>query len=200
MAKLTQEQKDARAAAKAAQQNEELDNSDSVLKIGEEEEDGEENDNEQGEEEAPEVPAPKQNKSAKAKVVAVAAPPKKVVAHGMSAEELEELKYKQNYDEAIDTVEAENGEDPTYELPAHEAHLAHIRLEAKVFSQQSGEKLSKPRIQKFYPAELGAMLGRNALRGYTVEMLHITDKGLQELNRAKQAEERRNKPQSERGE
>lgn len=202
MAKLTQEQKDAKAAAKAAQEqeNEQL-GEDTVLKIGEEEEEEEEEDeDDESEEETPTIPAPKQDKPKKAKAAAAqaaAAPPKKVVAHGMSAEELDELKYKQNYEEEIDMVEAKNGEDPEYEIPAHEAHLAHIRLEAKVFSQQSGEKLSRPRIQKFYPAELGAMLGRNALRGYTVEMLHISDKGLQELNRAKQAEEKRNKPRTE---
>lgn len=123
-----------------------------------------------------------------------AEPQKRVVAHGMSREELDELRYKQNYDEAVPTVKAANSSSKDYAVPQHEEHMVHISMEAKVYSQKNGEKLTKPRVQKFYPQEFGAMEARGAFKGYTVDVLHMSDESKKKYAAAKKAEAARLNP------
>lgn len=87
------------------------------------------------------------------------------------------------HDVSILEVTAEN-----YICPKGEEHLYHCRIEQKFFNQQTGERVSVPRIQKFDKKQFEGSLLHNLRRiGYSVDILYNPNKWLEE-NEAKQAE------------
>ena len=60
-----------------------------------------------------------------------------------------------------------------YNVPANEKHLYHCIIEVKKFNQETGERLSMPRLQKF-----GVKMFENGVldnlkrQGYTITILH----------------------------
>lgn len=86
-------------------------------------------------------------------------------------ESLDKLKYSQSVDP--DSIKHIKGNvDSGYELPDYEENLVHVELEQRVFSQQTGDKLSEPYIQKYWPQEYADIVERNGLAGYTVTVKH----------------------------
>ena len=59
-----------------------------------------------------------------------------------------------------------------YIVPKGEEGVYHCRIEQKSFNASTGERQSRPRIQKFRP-KMWPMLSRNLkLQGWTVEVMH----------------------------
>lgn len=72
-----------------------------------------------------------------------------------------------------------------YIVPENEKHLFHVKIEQKAFNQNTGARLSKPRVQKF-----GAKMFRRCLndlqrQGYSVEMLYNPTEYLATLEKEK---------------
>lgn len=61
---------------------------------------------------------------------------------------------------------------PQYVVPANEKHLFHCVIEVKKFNPETGERLSKPRIQKFGQKTFEMVLPKLREQGYTVTILH----------------------------
>ena len=59
-----------------------------------------------------------------------------------------------------------------YFVPANERHLFHCIIEVKKFDPETGERLSKPRIQKFGQKAFELVLPKLREQGYTVNILH----------------------------
>lgn len=75
-----------------------------------------------------------------------------------------------------------------YIVPANEKHLYHAVIEVKKFDQNTGKRLSQPRIQKFgKKAFENGVLSNLKKQSYTVTILHDPNDYLQE-KAAKEAE------------
>lgn len=61
---------------------------------------------------------------------------------------------------------------PQYVVPANEKHLFHCVIEVKKFNPETGERLSKPCIQKFGQKTFEMVLPKLREQGYTVTILH----------------------------
>lgn len=59
-----------------------------------------------------------------------------------------------------------------YQINDFESHLVHVVLEMKQFNQTTGEKESKPFVQKFHSAEFERMISQGGFTGYSVEIIH----------------------------
>lgn len=59
-----------------------------------------------------------------------------------------------------------------YVVPANERHLFHCIIEVRKFDPETGERLSKPRIQKFGQKTFEMVLPKLREQGYTVTILH----------------------------
>lgn len=59
-----------------------------------------------------------------------------------------------------------------YVVPANEKHLFHCIIEVKKFNPETGERLSKPRVQKFGQKTFEMVLPKLREQGYTVTILH----------------------------
>lgn len=86
----------------------------------------------------------------------------------LDQEALADLKYKQSIDpESIEMMEG--SEDKDYQMPVLEQNYVHVELEPKRnFDPETGEKMVKPRVQKFTPREYVV----NGFHGFNVRMLH----------------------------
>ena len=78
---------------------------------------------------------------------------------------------KQTRDVKITEVTMDN-----YIVPANEKHLYHCRIEIKKFNESTGERLSKPRIQKFGQKAFELVYPKLKEQGYTVDILHAPNK------------------------
>ena len=77
-----------------------------------------------------------------------------------------------------------------YIVPENENGLYHAVIEVKKFDQNSGKRLSVPRLQKFGKKTFETSVRSNLLKqGYTIEILHDPNKWLEE-NKAKEAEQK----------
>lgn len=90
-------------------------------------------------------------------------------------------------DVAITDVTAEN-----YIVPENEQNCYHCIIEVKKFNAETGERLSRPRVQKFgYKAFRNGVLSNLKKQGYTVTILYDPTEYLKEkekeLARAKTA-------------
>jgi len=81
--------------------------------------------------------------------------------------------------------------------PAKERNMYHCRIEIKKFNQETGERLSKPRIQVF-GKKFFETFGLHNLRrqGYTVDILHDPNQ-IVKANREQIAAEERAKAEAE---
>jgi hypothetical protein len=68
-----------------------------------------------------------------------------------------------------------------YELPEYEKNLVHVELEMPQFDQFTGERKSKPSVQKYGVAEFEAAKQHNGFAGYTTKILHAPDYASAEL-------------------
>ena len=59
-----------------------------------------------------------------------------------------------------------------YFVPANERHLFHCIIEVKKFNPETGERLSKPRVQKFGQKTFEMVLPKLREQGYTVTILY----------------------------
>lgn len=59
-----------------------------------------------------------------------------------------------------------------YVVPANEKHLFHCIIEVKKFNPETGERLSKPRVQKFGQKTFEMVLPKLREQGYTVTILY----------------------------
>lgn len=60
-----------------------------------------------------------------------------------------------------------------YIVPSGEEHLVHARIEVKKFNGETGERQSKPRIQKFGATSFKASIEKNLKKqGFTIDILH----------------------------
>lgn len=94
---------------------------------------------------------------------------KRPQSHGMSHEQINELQQDQL---SGDVSVSEANKDSSVKIPDHERHLVHARIETKTFDAATGEKLSTPFIQTFYPNEFAQMETDSAFIGKSVEIIH----------------------------
>ena len=75
---------------------------------------------------------------------------------------------KNGRDLPIEQITSEN-----YVVPSGEEHVYHVKIEVKQFNSKTGERISRPRIQKF-GMKIWESSVRDSLRkqGYTMEILH----------------------------
>lgn len=75
---------------------------------------------------------------------------------------------KNGRDLPIEQITSEN-----YVVPRGEEHDYHVKIEVKQFNSKTGERISRPRIQKFGMKTWESSV-RDSLRkqGYTMEILH----------------------------
>lgn len=62
--------------------------------------------------------------------------------------------------------------DSDVEINVADAHLIHVRIEARQFDVSTGKKTSVPIIQSFYPNEFETMDKQGAFNGKDVEIVH----------------------------
>lgn len=86
---------------------------------------------------------------------------------------------KNGRDLPIEQITSEN-----YVVPRGEEHVYHVKIEVKQFNSKTGERISRPRIQKFGMKTWESSV-RDSLRkqGYTMEILHDPNTWIEE-NRA----------------
>lgn len=88
-------------------------------------------------------------------------------------------------DVAIVEVNATN-----YIVPDNEKHLYHCKIEVRKFDQDTGARLSKPRIQKFGAKMFKQISHELKRQGYTIDILHNPTEYM-EAEKARKAEEKR---------
>ena len=77
----------------------------------------------------------------------------------------------------------------TYEVPADEKHLYHVKQELREFDRSTGKQLSRPTVQK-YGKKMFERIVYDDLKaqGYTIEVLHDPNEWLKEEAERKAAE------------
>lgn len=91
----------------------------------------------------------------------------KLQAHGLTAEDLNQIQYRQTQGEVMATA----GENNPHGIPEHERHLVHVKIELVEYDRQTGQKTSTPRTQSFTEAEFKQVKDSGILDGYSVEIL-----------------------------
>lgn len=83
---------------------------------------------------------------------------------------------KNGRDLPIEQITSEN-----YVVPSGEEHVYHVKIEVKQFNPKTGERISRPRIQKFGMKTWESSV-RDSLRkqGYTMEILHDPNTWIEE--------------------
>ena len=81
---------------------------------------------------------------------------------------------KENLSEQNEPMVEAKGND--YVVPFNEKHLYHCRIEVRKFNAETGERLSKSRIQKFGIKTFQLVLPKLREQGYTVEILYSPKK------------------------
>ena len=83
---------------------------------------------------------------------------------------------KNGRDLPIEQITSEN-----YVVPLGEEHVYHVKIEVKQFNSKTGERISRPRIQKFGMKTWESSV-RDSLRkqGYTMEILHDPNTWIEE--------------------
>lgn len=59
-----------------------------------------------------------------------------------------------------------------YIVPENEKHLFHVKIEQKAFNQNTGKRLSKPRVQKFGVKMYNRILDDLQRQGFSIEVLY----------------------------
>lgn len=77
--------------------------------------------------------------------------------------------------QGVSSVEAQKPQmntEPEYRVPMNERHLFHCIIEIPKFNPETGERLSKPRLQKFGQKMFELVLPKLREQGYVVKILH----------------------------
>lgn len=90
-------------------------------------------------------------------------------AHGLTYEQYDRLHHDQVHNK-VNMVSA--NKDPDYKIPAHETHLYHLSLEAKLFDQATARKLSEPKFHKFQKRDYERMLKMQRFEGMELIIFH----------------------------
>ena len=78
------------------------------------------------------------------------------------------MKTKDGKNVTIEDITAEN-----YAVPAGEERYYHVKIEVKQYNPKTGQKISRPAIQKFGPKMYRAIVSVQLLKmGYEMEVLH----------------------------
>lgn len=93
---------------------------------------------------------------------------RKIQAHNLTTEELQDIQYKQNQNEGLPMVKTKDG----YKFPKAEKHLVHAEITSGGFNPITGEALGSPRVQTFYPREYQDAKNANTFAGQSVKILH----------------------------
>lgn len=90
----------------------------------------------------------------------------------MDKEAWSELKYKQAVEpESIEMMAGNVDEE--YQLPVHEKNMVHASMDLILpFDPATGQRATKPFIQKFWPKEYHEGVERGGFAGYNVTLLH----------------------------
>lgn len=77
----------------------------------------------------------------------------------------------------------------TYEVPANEKHLYHVKQELTEFDRSTGERISRPVIQKYGKRMFESVVYDDLkAQGYTIEVLHDPNEWLKSEAERKQTE------------
>lgn len=77
----------------------------------------------------------------------------------------------------------------TYEVPANEKHLYHIKQELTEFDRSTGKRMSRPVIQKYGKRMFESVVYDDLkAQGYTIEVLHDPNEWLKSEAERKQTE------------
>lgn len=77
----------------------------------------------------------------------------------------------------------------TYEVPANEKHLYHVKQELTEFDRSTGERMSRPVIQKYGKRMFESVVYDDLkAQGYTIEVLHDPNEWLKNEAERKQTE------------
>lgn len=73
-----------------------------------------------------------------------------------------------------------------FNVPKGEEHLYHVKIEVRKFNQETGERISRPRVQVFGVKEFETT-AMNELKkhGYTVDILHNPKEWIEQQNAIK---------------
>lgn len=95
---------------------------------------------------------------------------KRLPNHGLTKDQIKDLKVKQQEGEDIKTVPCNKY--PKHEIPEHEQHLVHAWVAAKGFNSDTGERLDKGAVQSYYVDNFVRMQKEGAFDGKDVEVYH----------------------------
>ena len=77
----------------------------------------------------------------------------------------------------------------TYEVPANEKHLYHVKQELTEFDRSTGKRMSRPVIQKYGKRMFESVVYDDLkAQGYTIEVLHDPNEWLKAEAERKQTE------------
>lgn len=77
----------------------------------------------------------------------------------------------------------------TYEVPANEKHLYHVKQELTEFDRSTGKRMSRPVIQKYGKRMFESVVYDDLkAQGYTIEVLHDPNEWLKNEAERKQTE------------
>lgn len=77
----------------------------------------------------------------------------------------------------------------TYEVPANEKHLYHVKQELTEFDRSTGKRMSRPVIQKYGKRMFESVVYDDLkAQGYTIEVLHDPNEWLKDEAERKQIE------------
>ena len=77
----------------------------------------------------------------------------------------------------------------TYEVPANEKHLYHVKQELTEFDRSTGKRMSRPVIQKYGKRMFESVVYDDLkAQGYTIEVLHDPNEWLKDEAERKQTE------------
>lgn len=72
-----------------------------------------------------------------------------------------------------------------YIVPENEKHLFHVKIEQKAFNQNTGKRLSKPRVQKFGVKMYNRILDDLQRQGFSIEVLYNPTEYLKQAEETK---------------
>ena len=102
------------------------------------------------------------------------------------------------FENGVKDVDILNVTAENYIVPENEKHVYHCKIERRKFNQETGARLSRPRIQKFNQKIFETLISKRLpLQGYTIEILHNPNAYLAEMEKQKRESAERTKKAQE---
>lgn len=102
------------------------------------------------------------------------------------------------FENGVKDVDILNVTAENYIVPENEKHVYHCKIERRKFNQETGARLSRPRIQKFNQKIFETLISKRLpLQGYTIEILHNPNTYLAEMEKQKRESAERTKKAQE---